>query len=29
MGSDDLHKKRKAQTLKQKQRKIGIRKAYD
>lgn len=29
MGSDDLHKKRKAQTLKQKQRKIGIRKPYD
>ncbi|WP_338809498.1 RloB family protein [Neisseria leonii] len=29
MGSDDLHKKRKARTLKQKQRKIGIRKSYD
>ena len=29
MGSDDLHKKRKALTLKQKQRKIGVRKPYD
>lgn len=29
MGSDDLHKKRKSKTLKQKQRKIGIRKPYD
>ncbi|QLB20048.1 CRISPR-associated protein [Vespertiliibacter pulmonis] len=29
MGSDDLHKKRKSQTLKQKQRKIGTKKPYD
>ena len=29
MGSDDLHKKIKAKTLKQKQRKIGTRKPYD
>lgn len=29
MGSDDLYKKRKALTLKQKQRKIGVRKPYD